>query len=469
MKRTYVIFLFAAFSACAGDLDVRHLYITNDVSSAKPAVSPIRWYEGESVKMDLYVRRGVAPVDLSATGLYARWEGFLATNNTLAYLMKTGTIANATNGYITFDLEPSDANLPTNTYKSFVKIYQQAGSTNRYVGAALASDIHVLWGPNASNITYMGPYTNSAESDPVWAVDKISITSSITGLSTTQALHTAAISGLQSTQATILATTGTNGSASLIYVDGAVSNWSYYVAKSDVNMAGRAITNITTASMETNVVDVIYRKNGYKLMDSSALYWDNPLTGYSVVFDSGALVSPSSGTSLDWQKYHLTNGEWKVSNAANEGHEIVNWNVLTGTKISSSTNSDTANVASNVTEGVTNAIISLASNSFAHGSLTMGYLVSSNNTNEIVWFGDFQRPLTITNLGWFSTVGSATGIVFLADNATAPSAWDSICYTGLAFAAQVRSNDAVSISVTAGQRIGFMASECTNATLFVGW
>jgi hypothetical protein len=263
--------------------------------------------------------------------------------------------------------------------------------------------------------------------------------------------------------------TGTNGLASLIYVDGAVSNWSYYVAKSNVNMAGLAITNMTSASMETGIVDVIYRKNGYKLMDSSALYWDNPLTGYSVVFDSGALVTPSSGTSLDWQNYHLTNGEWKVSNAANEGHEIVNWNVLTGTKISSSTNSDTANVASNLTETATNSLMTLASNSFAHGSLTMGYLVSSNNTNEIVWFGDFQRPLTITNLGWFSTVGSATGIVFLADNATAPSAWDSICYTGLAFAAQARSNAAVSIDVTAGQRIGFMCAPCTNPTVFLGY
>jgi hypothetical protein len=166
-----------------------------------------------------------------------------------------------------------------------------------------------------------------------------------------------------------------------------------------------------------------------------------------------------------------------------DGHNSTNWGTVGTDNLTSTGACSFATTGGNVGIGTANPNATLdvngsiiasndltvAGNLIAHGSLTMGYLVSSNNTNEIVWFGDFQRPLTITNLGWFSTVGSATGIVFLADNATAPSAWDSICYTGLAFAAQVRSNDAVSISVTAGQRIGFMASECTNATLFVGW
>ena len=46
-------------------LDVRHYYLTNDVSSAAVAVSPLKWQQGESVKIDLYARRGTVPIDLT--------------------------------------------------------------------------------------------------------------------------------------------------------------------------------------------------------------------------------------------------------------------------------------------------------------------------------------------------------------------------------------------------------------------
>ena len=172
MRIKFAIFLLMAGLAHGVDLDARHFYVTNDVSSARPAVSPLRWYQGESVKMDLYVRRGANPVDLSASGLYPRWEVFLESDQSTAYVMSTGTIANATNGYITFSLTPATANLPTNTYKSYVKLYQPIAGTNTYVGMVYKTDAQVYWSPSATNFTYVGPYTNSTETDPIWQSEK---------------------------------------------------------------------------------------------------------------------------------------------------------------------------------------------------------------------------------------------------------------------------------------------------------
>lgn len=150
----------AALPLIGADLDVRHFYKTNDVSGARAAVSPLVWYQGDSVKLDLYVRRGTAAVDLSASGLFAVWEAAGLTNNTTLYISDTGTVANATNGYLTFSLAVSEANLPTNTYDSWVKLYQPVNGTNTYVGTAYRTTVQVLYSPSATNIAYAGPFTN---------------------------------------------------------------------------------------------------------------------------------------------------------------------------------------------------------------------------------------------------------------------------------------------------------------------
>ena len=169
MKRLLTCaFFLATLSAWAVDLDVRHIYVTNDISGTRPSVAALRWYGGESVKLDMYIQRGTAPVDLSGTGLYARIEAFLATNRTSAYLMNTGVVASATNGYITFDLTPEQANLSPSNYLAYVKLYQPISGTNRYIGTVWKSDLQVFWGPSATNFVYQGPYTNAVETDPIF-------------------------------------------------------------------------------------------------------------------------------------------------------------------------------------------------------------------------------------------------------------------------------------------------------------
>ena len=202
MRRTIIMLLLAAAPAF-GQLDVRHLYITNDVSTARSAVAPIRWYAGESLKLDLWARRGTSPVVLTNANVSVRFELFHATNLTSAYMMETGTVAVATNGYVTFDIEPGRANVPTNTYRAYVKAYQDVGGEFRYVGALLAADAHVYWGPSSTNYVYQGPYesvTNyvpssrtltingvgyTLEADRTWTVTAAASTNLFTGAGTT--------------------------------------------------------------------------------------------------------------------------------------------------------------------------------------------------------------------------------------------------------------------------------------------
>ena len=158
MRHPLLVLLWLTFgsAAIAGDLDVRHYYVTNDITGVRPAVQALRWFQGERVKLDLYVRRGTTPVDLSAAGLYCTWEIVGKTNPTTAYIINTGTVANATNGYLTFNLAPSAANLATNTYDGYVKCYQ--GSTN--LGVVYRSPIESWYSLSGTNWAYAGPLTN---------------------------------------------------------------------------------------------------------------------------------------------------------------------------------------------------------------------------------------------------------------------------------------------------------------------
>lgn len=155
--------------SASATLDVRHYYLTNDVSAAAVAVSPLKWQQGESVKIDLYARRGTTAIDLTGVTT-VRMETTHPTNLTQLYMCETGTVASATNGYVTFDISPANANLPTsNLYTAYMRCYTYTNSENRYVGDIYKGPVYVLFGPSATNVIWRGPYTNAVESDPVYS------------------------------------------------------------------------------------------------------------------------------------------------------------------------------------------------------------------------------------------------------------------------------------------------------------
>jgi hypothetical protein len=176
--------LAGAAVAQAVDLDVRHYRITNDVSTTTAPVRTLSWLQGESVKYSLWVHRGSAAVPLDAAGLTARWEAF-ASESSAAYILASGTITTPAAGLVQFDLTPAEANLPTGAYTGYVKLYQSVAGTNRYVGAADRRAINVMWGPSATNTTYVGPFTNAVtyETDPVFVASAAAL---ITGADTSR-------------------------------------------------------------------------------------------------------------------------------------------------------------------------------------------------------------------------------------------------------------------------------------------
>jgi len=365
MRKALWLLLFMPCLCFGADLDVRHFYVTNDVSQARQSVAPLKWYEGESVKLDLYVKRGSAAVTMTNAGTFARWEAFLSTNNTTAYLMSTGTIqGGGTNGYITFDLRPEDANLPTNVYKSFVKIYEPVGGTNRYVGQVYATDLQILWGPNSSNIVYRGPYTNSTETDPVWLAAKTQVDAGIAQASNTAVAASNGLSGKVATSTT-LAINGESGTLA--------TNNSFTIAGSgDNNMATK--TNFAGLS-----VDGTFSMAGNNINGIGALRAGTDGSQPQIDMGAGTLY-PSAGF-----------GPWTVLGTATSGNEIVNFDTLsayavnlgTGTnqpKWSASTNADLATVA--VT--ASNLVIGSDLNGAGYSATNFSTMKSGTNILDIV-------------------------------------------------------------------------------------
>lgn len=169
MKKLIALALMLAAPAWA-QLDIRHFYLTNDVSVTRPAVRDMKWYGGESVIYDLTILRGAAAVDLSTpTNLVVRWEAFRAGTTNPAYIMQTGTIVNAAGGAVRVTLTSAQANCPTGDYDGHLRLYQAVSGTNTYVGTADRRNVQVLLGPSAAGTAYVGPYTNTAsETDPVF-------------------------------------------------------------------------------------------------------------------------------------------------------------------------------------------------------------------------------------------------------------------------------------------------------------
>lgn len=159
MIKRCILFVLLAFcvTASADDLDVRHFYITNNVQSPLSAAMNQYFYTGESLRFDLWAVRGSSPVPLTQTNLVALWE-FSQANNPLS-LVVTGSVMNATNGYIAF------ASLPvalTNTVlDSRVKLYQAISGTNEYIGVIYAAKAFILPASSTINTNYVGPFPDN--------------------------------------------------------------------------------------------------------------------------------------------------------------------------------------------------------------------------------------------------------------------------------------------------------------------
>jgi hypothetical protein len=158
MKRALiVVMMLAGFAGIAADLDIRHYYITNNVSSPLSEAVNQYAYTGESVRFDLWTKRGAAPVELSGTNMLALWE--LAPVGQPNSMIITGSVSNATNGYSVFSSVP--ITLTNAVLDSRVKLYQEIAGTNKYIGVLYAAKMYLLSVSSSVNTNYVGPFPDN--------------------------------------------------------------------------------------------------------------------------------------------------------------------------------------------------------------------------------------------------------------------------------------------------------------------
>lgn len=181
-KVFHILFLFCAMAiaADAQNINIRRIVQTNDVTTAGRNQRDISFFRAENVLYDIYVRNGANAISLTNASFAVWYAGDLITD--LLYIVKTGTIQNATNGQVRFELTPSESNFTEGQYESIVRLYRTSGGATNEIGTVARSPLEVFWSPDATSYSYNGPYAVTtlvfnigstgtplyAETDPIW-------------------------------------------------------------------------------------------------------------------------------------------------------------------------------------------------------------------------------------------------------------------------------------------------------------
>jgi hypothetical protein len=194
MKHLLTILLALYAGGAFAQLETRAIRRTNDVLQTQTR-DQIDWYQGETVNYDLWTRSGTAAVFIP-TNTTVFW---FVTDSTLTnyYVFNTGTVVNATNGHIRFQLGSVNSALDDDeTYESAVVVYDGSptGQPPRLV--ADRTQVKVRWSPSYNGI-YVGPQevTNSYPLDASTPVLSTFWTANADGIS--QALGIDDATGLQ--------------------------------------------------------------------------------------------------------------------------------------------------------------------------------------------------------------------------------------------------------------------------------
>lgn len=157
--RQLLLFAFSAFalSAPAQNLSVREIARIVEVSE-NSEVEDIEFYQGESVQLDLYLKRYNRPISLPSDA-YPVWKAWIDGAPSVLYINATGTVHNAGNGHVRVTLTPSQSNATNRAYKFSVPIYQGAN----YMGIGADGDLTINYSPVSGGLSYVGtvaPYVS---------------------------------------------------------------------------------------------------------------------------------------------------------------------------------------------------------------------------------------------------------------------------------------------------------------------
>jgi len=139
-------------TANALDFNIRQIDRKGDVSR-DAVVEDMSFYQAESVRFNVYDSRRNRTLTHD-TAWAPVWRVWKSSDPSTLYVLKTGTVQNASAGLCRITLSAEEANLPTGVYQSIVHLYQ--GTTNN--GVLARNELTVLYAPGATNTTYVGTF-----------------------------------------------------------------------------------------------------------------------------------------------------------------------------------------------------------------------------------------------------------------------------------------------------------------------
>jgi len=138
------------FLPAMAQTNMREINVISDQSDPL-AGGDIEFFQGESVRLNIYLRRGNTSVSVP-TGALPVWKAWVDGVPGTLYVNVTGTVVNASTGQLRVELTPAQSNATNQTYKSQVQLY----NSTTYMGVAWTGDLEILYSPAASGLTYVG-------------------------------------------------------------------------------------------------------------------------------------------------------------------------------------------------------------------------------------------------------------------------------------------------------------------------
>ena len=111
----------------------------------------IEFFAGESVRLNIFLRRGNTSVPVPS-GALPVWKSWVEDAPTPLYVNVTGTVVNASLGQLRVELTPSESNATAGTYESQVQLY----NSTTYMGVAWSGELEVMYSPASSGLAYVG-------------------------------------------------------------------------------------------------------------------------------------------------------------------------------------------------------------------------------------------------------------------------------------------------------------------------
>ena len=156
----FVALCLCAFSSPAAE---RIFNETWDMSLGPAKRLPLKWFQTESIELNLAAIQNGSPVDLSATNIICVWEIYGWNDFTNIYAVSIGNITDGANGATQFRLTPEWSNLPRGHYLGVARALADTAGTFTEIGVLCWMTIEVEWSPDSRFFPTRGPLTYPIE------------------------------------------------------------------------------------------------------------------------------------------------------------------------------------------------------------------------------------------------------------------------------------------------------------------